>query len=645
MSFLGLEEPVQYTGYQIFDPTMAKMILDAQDKYFNAVYADYQQGLEDMKEFKKEYYDFDTPILADQDWYNRNVTGKVRNFINDAYARGIDLTRTPEGRAAIAQVINSVDVGKVAKLRSSAENAKEFLKTRKALEAQGLYNPLLAKYDAPDMSTYSTLDQGIWDKMSPTRITDMATFGNPYFEGMKPNIRKESKNGIEYSIESITADDLRNIANNHFNELVSTPQGRLMYQYYRDQVNGTEEEKDILAREMFNNAVAAGQQRRIYEKSDYDDMWQQHQQIAQGWKRIEQADKELQLKQQQFEWEKEYYEGLGGGSGSGSGSSSGEGGSNSSPSQGTATMVSYDQDKQYIQERENFEKKLKSEETKAFSKLSGGDVTNAKYYKNAKKVLADKNSSKQDKQSAQKTIERLKQNGSQQLKDWSESYDRSVDPNAWNKYSSSIGENTPWGTTQHENVLMNKAHEAFYRQNILNSPLDIGARADMNTSLGIVEDGDGNKIGTVTSGTEFAPISEAEFTGDRRYRYNSKISKVNRLIKGKQYSVTPSTESSREYGSGEIGGTKYNIVTQRVQFTDESVINELKTWGVDELQRAGIRRITDGVYEIPIITKFSRGSQTWANVNTETDKRVGGNSEATRNRATRQAGSVLSKIK
>jgi len=29
------------------------------------VYADYQQGLEDMKEFKKEYYDFDTPILAD----------------------------------------------------------------------------------------------------------------------------------------------------------------------------------------------------------------------------------------------------------------------------------------------------------------------------------------------------------------------------------------------------------------------------------------------------------------------------------------------------------------------------------------------------------------------------------------------------
>jgi hypothetical protein len=44
---------------------MAKMVLDAQDKYFNVLYADYQQGLQDMKEFKKEYGDFVTPILAD----------------------------------------------------------------------------------------------------------------------------------------------------------------------------------------------------------------------------------------------------------------------------------------------------------------------------------------------------------------------------------------------------------------------------------------------------------------------------------------------------------------------------------------------------------------------------------------------------
>lgn len=276
MGFLGLEKPIEYTGTQIFDPTMAKMVLDAQDKYFNVVYADYVRGLDEMKEFKKEYGDFLTPILADQEWYNQNVTGKIRNFIDQAYANGIDLTRSSEGRLAISKLINSIDIGSIAKLRSSAENAKEFLKARKQLEAAGLYNPILAKYDGPDIDTYSTLDRydengnvvvgsGIWDKMSPTRITDMATFGNPYFEGMKPNVHKESKNGITYSVESITPEDLTRIANDHFNELVSTPQGQLMYKYYVDTLG---EDK---ARDAFNAAVAAGQSRRIYTKDDYDD--------------------------------------------------------------------------------------------------------------------------------------------------------------------------------------------------------------------------------------------------------------------------------------------------------------------------------------------------------------------------------------
>jgi len=179
-----------------------------------------------MKEFKKEYGDFITPILADQEWYNNNVTGRVRNFINDAYSKGIDLTRSAEGRAAIAQMINSIDVGSVAKLRTSAENAKEYLRERSKLEAAGLYNPLLEKYAGKGMDTFSTLGgDGIWGRMSPTRITDMATFGNPYFEGMKPNVHSESKNGIDFSVEEINEQDLRNVADAHFNELVSTPQG------------------------------------------------------------------------------------------------------------------------------------------------------------------------------------------------------------------------------------------------------------------------------------------------------------------------------------------------------------------------------------------------------------------------------------
>jgi len=58
----------------------------------------------------------------------------------------------------------------------------------------------------------------------------------------------------------------------------------------------------------------------------------------------------------------------------------------------------------------------------------------------------------------------------------------------------------------------------------------------------------------------------------------------------------------------------------------------------------GITKNPNGGYDVPVISKFARGSQTWANVNTETDKRIGGVTEATKRRATRQAASIMSRI-
>ena len=279
---------IQLPTVDLYDTQMMAMAI-------NAAKDMYDRGQQQIKDFYKEYGDFMSPIAKDMEAYG-NMVGGVRNLINTAYANGIDLLRSPEGRALISKAVYSVDPAKFNMLRQSAENAKEFLKARKQLEAQGLYNPLLAKYDSPDMSTYSTLDDGVWDKMSPTRITDMATFGNPYFEGMKPNIHKESKNGVEYSIESITAEDLNRIANDHFNELVSTPQGQLMYKYYRDLAGGDNNPNaDIEARRNFNAAVASGQSRRIYQSDDYDDQWVKREQLKQGWTRIRQEDEKLDI--------------------------------------------------------------------------------------------------------------------------------------------------------------------------------------------------------------------------------------------------------------------------------------------------------------------------------------------------------------
>lgn len=229
----------------------------------------YEKAAQEMKDFKKEYGDFYSPIQKDMDWYRQNVTGRLQNKLNDLYNRGIDPLRSPEGRAELRMELNGIDTGAIAQLKQSAANATEFLKNQSKLQAAGLYNPLYAQYEGPSLNEYSTLGdggQGVWNRMSPTPIQNIAEFGNPYFEGMKPNVHKESRNGVEYSVEAITMDDLRRIANSRFNDLVNTPQGQLMYKYFRD-VTGD----DAKARQMFNETIAAGQDRRIYSKDDYED--------------------------------------------------------------------------------------------------------------------------------------------------------------------------------------------------------------------------------------------------------------------------------------------------------------------------------------------------------------------------------------
>ena len=239
MVFLGLEKPVEYGAQQIFDPTMANMVLQTQKQYNDAARQEFYRGLQDIKDFQKEYGDFITPILADQDWYNKNVTGRVRDFINGAYERGIDLTRSPEGRAAITQLINSIPVGEVAKLRSSAKNAEEYLKNRGKLEAEGLYNPdLEERYLGYNLANWDTLGGGkIWDRVSPTEAKTLKEATEAWYNNRTPEMLTEAdvkSFGLNYDPRY----NYTGFADRHLLDIAAgeTPgwRGSLYADYYRD---------------------------------------------------------------------------------------------------------------------------------------------------------------------------------------------------------------------------------------------------------------------------------------------------------------------------------------------------------------------------------------------------------------------------
>lgn len=226
------------TGVQlpILDLYDTRMMLAAQ----SAAKDMYDQAQQEIKDFKKEYGDFITPILADQEWYNNNVTGRIRNFINDAYSKGIDLTRSAEGRAAIAQMINSIDVGSVAKLRSSKAAAEEYLKNRGRLEAAGLYNPdLEERYLGYDLAGWDTLHggRGVWDRTSPTEAKTLKELTEAWYNNRTPEMLNEEdvkSFGMDYDRRY----NYTGFADRHLLDIAAgeTPgwRGSLYADYYRD---------------------------------------------------------------------------------------------------------------------------------------------------------------------------------------------------------------------------------------------------------------------------------------------------------------------------------------------------------------------------------------------------------------------------
>jgi hypothetical protein len=87
-------------------------------------------------------------------------------------------------------LVNNIPVGQVAKLRSSAKNAEEYLKNRGKLEAAGLYNPdLEERYLGYNLANWDTLGGGkIWDRVSPTEAKTLKEATESWYNNRTPEI-------------------------------------------------------------------------------------------------------------------------------------------------------------------------------------------------------------------------------------------------------------------------------------------------------------------------------------------------------------------------------------------------------------------------------------------------------------------------
>lgn len=249
---------------EIFNPTTANMVLNAQQNYVNAMRRDYEQGVQDTKDFIKEYGEFTSPFAKDNETYQDLTIGGASKLFDGLRAQGIDPLRSAEGRSAIQRYIMSRPYGELSKIKASAETGREYQKMRAKLIAEGKYSPEFEDYWLKkqglggNFENWDTTKMGQWTIESPLEYQDLNKETTHWFDNSQPLFK--GKKGA-YRVYSLDMNDLMNIAQPKLQGYVNTPTGAYRLQQFKDSIssanpNLSDEQVTNQAMDALKHAVA-----------------------------------------------------------------------------------------------------------------------------------------------------------------------------------------------------------------------------------------------------------------------------------------------------------------------------------------------------------------------------------------------------
>ena len=219
----------------------------------------YDKGVQEIKDYNNTYNNFYSPIGKDMDWYNKNIIQNAKDQINYLYDNGMDPTRTAEGRAAFARLVNNVPVGEIAKLKQSAEIAKEYLANKTKLQQQGLYSPDFEKsvLGGNNIEDWDTTKNGIWTRQSPSVYQSIDDIVEPWVKDEAPiydaAYTKKQNDGFDYM--TVTPQRISEVINDSLPEFEASEIGKFYKNKAIEQAGGdTEKGTQILKNWMMDRA-------------------------------------------------------------------------------------------------------------------------------------------------------------------------------------------------------------------------------------------------------------------------------------------------------------------------------------------------------------------------------------------------------
>lgn len=181
------DDYVQMPTKDLYDTAVMKMAIEAAKDM-------YDKGQAQMENFYKTYGDFMSPFAKDMEQYGAAMN-RVRQTVNDAYARGIDLFKSPEGRMLVSQLSHSIDPLWYNSARQNAKVGYAYLDAAAKLRAAGKYSEAQELFDIAQnggtrFGDFQTLGENgqlnMWNRPSPVEATSLLGLTYDFYKNRTP---------------------------------------------------------------------------------------------------------------------------------------------------------------------------------------------------------------------------------------------------------------------------------------------------------------------------------------------------------------------------------------------------------------------------------------------------------------------------
>lgn len=225
----------------MYDEPVAVPIIDLLDsnmmsQYISAAREQYNQAVQDQKEFAKEFGELYGPNANINKQFYEQTRGAVNKGLDYLYQNGIDPIRSAEGRAYIAKIIRERPYAEIANLKAQNESMKTYQRYRAESMRNGTYDPDFEKFvlGGKTLETWDPSTDGMWTREAPSKYSSLKDWTSNLFDNMQleydPELTKQA--GGMYQVYSKSPKKMKQILDSNIKDMTKSELGRYYLNMY-----------------------------------------------------------------------------------------------------------------------------------------------------------------------------------------------------------------------------------------------------------------------------------------------------------------------------------------------------------------------------------------------------------------------------